>query len=498
MFNNKIYIYILFLFFATSVLNANQIKILSSVEKDKNIENAKVTFQRTGQASTSTKSNINGIAKYTALLESENKSNTTMLIEKEGYSTLITKCPCDGFTYALSPIMDSLYSIRIVLTWGNNVKDLDAHLIFPSNDIFWDNKKGDGAILDLDSTKFYGPETITIEKLNKNQKYVYAVHNFSHRKLSVNSRGMATEALTKSNATVRVYIGKTLIHTYKVKHGPMGNVWVVFGIDENGIFQDINKYLMTDRYKDVKKDILPFLKNTQFTTEENTYAKLIKKSYHANINGEKAYHKNHLTKAMYFFQDAINLDHKNGRAYSNLGLTYEKLGRNSEAIYENKRAIKYAKGKNKNSIKASSYYNIARIYEAKNNSTIDALNYYKKALNEKENKAYHDGIERMQNIIDESRAKYIADYKATSTVSKGKKLYKTCAACHGQKGERKALGKSKIINTMNKKNLLIALKGYKLGTYGGPMKGLMKGQVSKISNSEIESLVLYISSLKNN
>ena len=32
-----------------------------------------------------------------------------------------------------------------------------------------------------------------------------------------------------------------------------------------------------------------------------------------------------------------------------------------------------------------------------------------------------------------------------------------------------------------------ALKGYKAGTYGGPMKGLMKGQVAKYSDADLDA-----------
>ena len=56
----------------------------------------------------------------------------------------------------------------------------------------------------------------------------------------------------------------------------------------------------------------------------------------------------------------------------------------------------------------------------------------------------------------------------------GAALYSKCTGCHGTLGEKKALGKSKVINEMSKEDLASALKGYKDGSYGGPMKGLMK------------------------
>ena len=72
-------------------------------------------------------------------------------------------------------------------------------------------------------------------------------------------------------------------------------------------------------------------------------------------------------------------------------------------------------------------------------------------------------------------------------------LYKKCAGCHGQNAEKKALGKSQVIADMTKSEIITAIKGYKNGTYGGAMKGLMKGQVAPLNNSQINSLAEYIS-----
>ena len=70
--------------------------------------------------------------------------------------------------------------------------------------------------------------------------------------------------------------------------------------------------------------------------------------------------------------------------------------------------------------------------------------------------------------------------------------YTKCAGCHGQTGEKKALGKSKIIKDMTKAEITAALHGYKDGTYGGPMKGLMKGQVKSLSEADITAIATKI------
>ncbi|MDF1877823.1 cytochrome C [Sulfurimonas sp. SAG-AH-194-L11] len=62
-----------------------------------------------------------------------------------------------------------------------------------------------------------------------------------------------------------------------------------------------------------------------------------------------------------------------------------------------------------------------------------------------------------------------------------------CVGCHGKSFEKKAMGKSKVVADMTHADIAAALKGYKHGTYGGPMKGLMKGQVAKYSDADLEA-----------
>ena len=85
---------------------------------------------------------------------------------------------------------------------------------------------------------------------------------------------------------------------------------------------------------------------------------------------------------------------------------------------------------------------------------------------------------------------------STTLLADGATLYKKCASCHGANGEKVALGKSKVIAQMSEADLNTAMNGYKDGSYGGPMKGLMKGQVAKLSSDDIASLSAYIAGLK--
>jgi cytochrome c len=90
----------------------------------------------------------------------------------------------------------------------------------------------------------------------------------------------------------------------------------------------------------------------------------------------------------------------------------------------------------------------------------------------------------------------ILGLSALLSAADGAALYKKCASCHGANAEKQALGKSRVINTLSKEEIVTALKGYKAGTYGGPMKALMKGQIASYNDEQITSVAEYIASIK--
>ena len=79
--------------------------------------------------------------------------------------------------------------------------------------------------------------------------------------------------------------------------------------------------------------------------------------------------------------------------------------------------------------------------------------------------------------------------------NKAKQLYKRCSACHGLNAEKKALGSSAIIAGWDIQKLKNALLGYKYYSYGGTMRGVMKGQVASLSDQDINALAIYIHGL---
>jgi tetratricopeptide (TPR) repeat protein len=244
--------------------------------------------------------------------------------------------------------------------------------------------------LDVDDVDSFGPETITINQNLVGKKYLYAVHNFS------NGSNPNSSALSNSGATVNVYIGQTLVRTYHAIPQKVGNIWMVFGIDENGAFQDINTYTGTSNSSDGVISILGDMVGTgDFQVSNNASRADLSQAEALNLQGEQQYHQGNLEDAMYLFQDAINISSNYGQAYSNLGLTYQKLGREAEALWANRKAIELANGSTKNTVQASSYYNIAKIYESKSQWQ-EALNNYQNALTKKEHPAYRKGVARMQ------------------------------------------------------------------------------------------------------
>jgi len=67
-----------------------------------------------------------------------------------------------------------------------------------------------------------------------------------------------------------------------------------------------------------------------------------------------------------------------------------------------------------------------------------------------------------------------------------------CAGCHGQYFEKKAMGVSKVVKDMSEEEIIASLKGYKEGTYGGAMKGIMTGQVANLSDEDIKAIAASI------
>ncbi|SEM41376.1 Tetratricopeptide repeat-containing protein [Pseudomonas sp. NFIX51] len=365
------------------------VEVLSAVVKDQKIADAEVLVQRNGAQSVVGRTNAQG--QVTLTTDFADDPSNLLIIKKPGYSNLVVKCPCSGMTYAISPVMQNLDGLRVVLTWGANPSDLDSHMIFPGNNIYFRNQQGDDAHLDVDDIDSYGPETITLEKKHYGESYVYAVHDYS------NQGRPASRQLSASQAKVFVYMGQSLVRTYYVPQDRSGNLWTVFRMTGNGDFQDINTLSgVTVDAQDVLNEVSPLLDDKVEVAAVAVSSSAQADAKTLNRKGEEAYHAGNLQQAIDFYRQAIELNNGYGQAYSNLGLAYQKAGNTAESIWANRKAIALASGNSAVTVRASSYYNIARIYEAAGQFA-DALRHYQLAKQQKANPVYDKAIERVQN-----------------------------------------------------------------------------------------------------
>lgn len=98
--------------------------------------------------------------------------------------------------------------------------------------------------------------------------------------------------------------------------------------------------------------------------------------------------------------------------------------------------------------------------------------------------------------IHKSPEKNITAYNEQKASSSGHSIYAhKCASCHGRQGEKAALNTSKVIQGWDEADVVTALEGYKDGTYGLKLKGIMKGQVTALTPQEIKAVAAYVSTL---
>ena len=167
--------------------------------------------------------------------------NYTLIFSKDGFITT----PID-FRVLLGAVDLNWYSVspgfsgkdyRIVLEWSEKPADLDLHFVKTgsgSYHISYQNMKKteDGnAVLDRDDTAGYGPETITIGKVDTNAVYTCYVHNYTERGKT------ASVQMAKEGAVVRVYSMNKLLYTFRIPADGKGVVWNVFKIERGGIIQ---------------------------------------------------------------------------------------------------------------------------------------------------------------------------------------------------------------------------------------------------------------------
>jgi len=161
----------------------------------------------------------------------------SMEINKAGHITSFVECeavyPNDSvMQYNSTTTVLDLGEVRIVLSWGANPSDLDAHLTGPGlydrDHVYWDDQLGMDMSLDVDDTSSYGPETITITDQQMFETYRFFVHDYTNRSSSYST------GLKNSGAKVQIYKGNTLLRTLSVPNTD-GTLWKVCEVVGNNV-----------------------------------------------------------------------------------------------------------------------------------------------------------------------------------------------------------------------------------------------------------------------
>jgi uncharacterized protein YfaP (DUF2135 family) len=118
-------------------------------------------------------------------------------------------------------------SARFILSWGNTPKDLDLHLISDDFHISYRNKSGalHKAKLNQDAMHGYGPETITLNKLDKSKNYKVYIYKYSsggyidhNTNLSVYKNNKLDKVITLNDNIQSRCIQVATIHNNQVKY----------------------------------------------------------------------------------------------------------------------------------------------------------------------------------------------------------------------------------------------------------------------------------------
>jgi hypothetical protein len=238
------------------ILVVPTVTISGTVEDDRShmgVENVRLRFmagenQETGSVVAVTYSNSNGAYSVNLI-----PGKYTVEVSGDGYLTTYNSQILLGGSFNFVAVNKAVEeeATRIVLTWGDNPRDLDSNLIGPvlgggGFHLFYGSNPISFARLDRDDQDGTGPETITADAVIQNVygTYTFFVHNYS-----------AETSLSLSAATVQVYRGTSpdpvKIYNVPATVSATGNerYWKVFNLEitSSGIkFIDINTLVDSD------------------------------------------------------------------------------------------------------------------------------------------------------------------------------------------------------------------------------------------------------------
>ncbi len=130
-------------------------------------------------------------------------------------------------------------SLRVILSWGQEPRDLDAHLTGPDGSggrfhVYYGSTTFGGTSLDRDDVDGQGPETMTVDT-SVDGMYRFSVHNFSDQSVA-GGMGIASE-----QARIQIFNSAGLMETYipyvfpsTQPNATSGNTLRVFELDVVG------------------------------------------------------------------------------------------------------------------------------------------------------------------------------------------------------------------------------------------------------------------------
>jgi len=117
-----------------------------------------------------------------------------------------------------------------------------------------------------------------------------------------------------------------------------------------------------------------------------------------NGKGEKTYHQGKIADSVKLYLEAIKVNPEYAQAYSNLGLSYWKLGKYADSVAANRTAIALGKQQGKSTVIASSYYNIAKTFEEQKEYKQALMNFWW-ANKTTPKPVYQTAIQRMNELL---------------------------------------------------------------------------------------------------
>lgn len=365
------------------------IKVLDATIKDAVVANAEVYIQKNGAQTILGTTNQNGEMLADGI--SQNNENTLIIIKKPGYSTLVVKCPCLGYTYALSPSMKSNQDIRVVLSWGAEPMDIDLHALMETNGsevghVYYNNKQIGNTSLDVDDRDGYGPETITIRG-GISKKFGFVVRDYTNK----TDRNYE---LSKSDARVFLYRGDSLIKTFYVPKNREGNLWKVFAMDQNELASPKEEFTFEAYFN-------PGSSQNDAATAESMQEEYNNYDEIPFLNdGEKAFREKRYEASLDLYRKALSVApaDKHSLIYNNMALSYLRMAKYDNCVFYSNKALT-SNTSATGQTAAASYYNMGLAYE-KLKKYRDAAQAFQKAGNVYEdNTVYKNALKRVRKLL---------------------------------------------------------------------------------------------------